>query len=252
MKSIKRKTTMKTSNKLITAALLFTFITLFIYDKMLKNEYSSGRYKDPYRNYVTLDFKNFDTVDLKSSTIANAKLVQGPFSVRIDKNAEEYVNLTKKGNRLIVSASFKRSALNNLNPYIVIIACPKLSELNTGATYTLPGTAVTDTIVGWQMREVLIDGFHQDSMRVNQNYGSTVLVRNSHISFLSGSIGEKKGSGSIIKIFQTSQIECAKLDIQNQSQLELNNIQIGKFDYHLADSAKLILTGAAGSLLKKP
>jgi len=241
---------MKTSNKLIVAALLLTIIALFIYDEMLKTEYVTGRYRDPYRNYVSLNFKDFDAVGINSSTIANAKIVQGPFSVRIDKNAEEYVNITKKGNRLIISANFKYSMLYNPNPYVVVISCPKLNQLNTGATYTLHNSAVTDTIVGWQMREVLVDGFKQDSLLVNQDYGSTVLINNSHINYLSGAIGNANGSGSIIKILKTNQIENVTLDIKNSSRLELNDARISKLNYHLADSAKLILNGAAGNFLK--
>lgn len=243
---------MKISNKLIVATLLLTIIALFIYDEMLKTEYVTGRYKDPYRNYVSLNFKDFDSLDINSSTVANAKIVQGPFGVRIDKNAEEYVNITKKGNRLIVSADFKSSSLYNPNIYVVIISCPKLSRLNTGATYTIRNSAITDTIVGWQMREVLVDGFKQDSLLVNQNYGSTVLIRDSHINNLNGTIGKEKGSGSVIKIFKTNTIESVKLTIQNRSQMELNNILIPKLDYYLADSAKLILNGTAGNSLKKP
>ncbi len=243
---------MKTSNKLIVAALLLTIIALFIYDEMLATEYISGRYKDPYRNYVSLNLKGFDTVDINSSTIANAKIVQGPFKVRIDKNAEEYVKFTKKGGRLILSVNFKSSAFYNANPYVVVISCPTLKQLNVGATYMLHNTAVTDTIVGWQMREVLVDGFRQDSLLVNESYGSTVLIRNSHINYLNGTIGKEKGSGSMIKIFKTNEIESARLDVQNRSQMELNNIQIPKLDYHLADSAKLILNGTAGNFLKKP
>ncbi|WP_183574936.1 DUF2807 domain-containing protein [Mucilaginibacter sp. X5P1] len=243
---------MKTSNKLIVAAMLLIFIALFIYDEMLKTEYVSGRYRDPYRNYVSLNFKDFDAIDINSSTIANAKIVQGPFSIKIDKDAKEYVNITQKGNKLTVSADFKYSFLNNANPYIVIISCPKLNQLHTSATYTLHNSAVTDTIVGWQMREVLVDGFKLDSLLINQDYGSTILIKNSHINYLSGVVGKANGSGSVIKLFKTNQFESVKLDIQNRSQLEVNNIQIPKLDYHLADSAKLILNGEAGNYLKKP
>lgn len=243
---------MKTSNKFVVAALLLILITLFIYDEMLKSEYVSGRYKDPYRNYVSLSFKDFTTIDLNSATIANAKIVQGPFSVRIDKNAEEYVNVIKNQNTLIVNANFKSSMLYNPKPYLIIISCPKLAELKTGATYAIHNLPVTDTIVGWQMREVLIDGFKQDSLIVNQDYGSTVVIKDSHLNYLNGTIGKKRGSGSIIKIFKSNSIERVNLEIQNRSQLELNNIQVPRLNYQLADSAKIIFNGAAANFLKKP
>ena len=86
---------MKTSNKLILAALLLVLISLFGYDYLLKEAYVSGRYKDPYRDFATLKFKNFDTVDIVSSTAANVKFVQGPFSVRIDTNFLSYAKVYK-------------------------------------------------------------------------------------------------------------------------------------------------------------
>src|SRR5947209_3869211 len=76
--------TMKTSNKLILTALLLVFIFLFAYDNLLKREYLSGNYRNPYRNFIALKFKDFDTVDMTSSTAANAKFIQGPFSIKID------------------------------------------------------------------------------------------------------------------------------------------------------------------------
>ncbi len=88
---------MKTSNKFLFAAVVFTLLSLVVYDLMLKAEYKSGDYTDPYKNFVTLNFKDFDVLDLHSSTAANVKLVQGPFSVRIDENAKGYVQVRQEG-----------------------------------------------------------------------------------------------------------------------------------------------------------
>src|SRR5579859_729263 len=82
---------MKTSNKLMFAGFLLTVVMLIAYDLLLKAEFLSGRYKIPFGNYATLTYTCFDIVDLKASTKANVKFVQGPFSVRIDNNARDYV-----------------------------------------------------------------------------------------------------------------------------------------------------------------
>ena len=53
---------MKTSNKLIFAALVLTVVLLTWQDLRLKAEYLSGAYKIPYSNYVTLNYTGFDIV----------------------------------------------------------------------------------------------------------------------------------------------------------------------------------------------
>ncbi|MDB5111558.1 MAG: hypothetical protein JWR67_2672, partial [Mucilaginibacter sp.] len=142
------------------SALFLILASLFVYDLLLQSSYRSGAYKDPYRNYVTLPFKNFDAVDLNSSTAANVKFVQGPFRVRIDKTALEYVTVKQQNNRLQIDASFKDSYRYNPNPYTLVISCPKLTEVKANATYLAHKKQVTDTIVheSWNMRKVLIDG----------------------------------------------------------------------------------------------
>src|ERR1700710_1972820 len=91
--------TMKRSNKLIVVAMLLTIVCLVYYDFLLKKAYFSGNYKDPYHEFTNLAFEDFDTVDLGSSTAANVKFIQGPFSVKIDNNAAEYVRVSQHGRR---------------------------------------------------------------------------------------------------------------------------------------------------------
>ncbi len=127
---------MKTSNKLILIALGLILISLFGYDLLLKGEYMSGNYKIPYRDFVDVNFKDFDIADLNSSTAANVKFIQGPYNVRMDKNASDYIKITQQGNRLQVDAIFEGDYLFNPNPYVILISCPKLKEVaNTNASY---------------------------------------------------------------------------------------------------------------------
>jgi len=101
------------------------------------------------------------------------------------------------------------------------------------------------------MRQVLIDGFRQDSVIINQDYGSTVVIVNSHLQSVNTATGRSGKSGSKLIILEHNQIQKANLDILNNSTLILEHAQIGDLNYHLADSAKLILTGKAQNLLKK-
>jgi len=244
---------MKTSNKLILSALLLVMIFLFAYDYLLKEAYVSGNYKHPYKNFVALKFKDFDTVDLASSTAANAKFVQGPFSVRIDSNFLAYVKLKQKGRRLQVNTIFDGDYLYNPNEYIMIISCPKLAAVSINATYQSYNKQVTDTTVreDWNMRKVLIDGFKQDSLTISQDYGSTMLLSNNHFGAVNGSIGLSQKSGSKLIVLGNNKINQANFDIRHKSALWLYDALINNLNYHLTDSAKVVLVGKAQNLINK-
>src|SRR5882757_6345842 len=77
------KRIMKTSNKLTIAAILFILVSLVYYDLMLKASYLSGTYRDQFKDYTILNFKDFNSIDLGASTAANIIVEQGPFRVRI-------------------------------------------------------------------------------------------------------------------------------------------------------------------------
>ena len=242
---------MKASNKFLFAAIVLTVLSLVVYDILLKAAYKSGNYADPYKDFVTLNFKDFDKLNLPSSTAANVKIIQGSFSVRIDENAKSYVQVNQEGSDLLINASFDGNYQTTSNQYILLISCPKLSELNANASYRANNTNVTDTIVreDWNMRQVLIDGFSQDSLHISQDYGSTIVLENNHIRAISAVIGKSRGSGSYLIIKDNNEFSNAELDIQNDSKLFLDNAKIQYLNYQLGDNAKLIVTGKAKNLL---
>lgn len=242
---------MRTSNKFVSLALLLILLSLVVYDLLLRAEFRSGRYKDPYRNYATLEFKNFDALDLHSATVANVKLVQGPFTVRVDKYALDYVKVKQKGRRLQIDAAFDGSYRGNQNPYVLVISCPKLVELNTGASYRANDEWVTDTIYrpDWIMRKVMMDGFTQDSLCIRQDYGSCVVLANDHIRSLRAVIGKSEASGSNLIIQRSNRFQQAALEVGHNSKLELDSATIDVLKYKLGDSAKLVVSGRAQYLL---
>jgi hypothetical protein len=242
---------MKTSNKFLLAAAVFTLLSLVVYDLFLRAEFKSGNYADPYKDYVTLNFKDFDKLDLASSTAANVKIIQGPSNVRIDKNAKSYVRVQQQGSHLLINASFDGNYQTTSSQYILLISCPKLSEVNANAGYRSNNANVTDTIVreDWNMRQILIDGFSQDSLHISQDYGSTIVLENNHIRAISAVIGKSRGSGSYLIIQDNNEFSNADLDIQNNSKLFLDNAKIQNLNYQLGDKSKLIVTGKAKNLL---
>jgi hypothetical protein len=242
---------MKTSNKLILVAILVILVCLVAYDLLLKAAYLSGDYKTPYKSYTTLPWKNFDIVEVNSSTAVNVQFVQGPFSVKIDGYALEYTTIRQQGKRLQINAYLENRRFWNPHPYLILISCPKLAKVYANATYYAGKHQVTDSIAweDWNVRKVLIDGFKQDSLSVEQDYGSTVILSNNIIRSVHAVIGKSEGSSSRIILQQTNQFDNVSLDIGHRSKLELENCIIHHLDYHLSDNAKLIVKGNAQELL---
>lgn len=233
--------------------MLLMLASLLSCDYLLKAEYASGKYKDPHDSYTQLNFKDFDTVDLISSTAVNIKFVQGPFKVSIAAGARNYARIKQQGNRLQIDAIFEGNYYRDPRLYVLLISCPKLEMFAANATYRANNRQVTDSIVreDWNMRQVLIEGFDQDSLNINQDYGSTVVLMNNHIRSVNVIAGKSPGSGSKTIMLKGNQFQHASLDIRNESKLVLYDTGIHHLDYHLADSAELVLNGATQKTLKQ-
>ncbi len=244
---------MKTSNKLVVAGILLLLIALFGYDYLLKQEYLTGSYKIPYKDYISLKFKDFDAADVMSSTATNVKFVQGPYSVKIDDDALSYTTVEQKGSRLIIVSHFEGEYRNNINDYLLIISMPKLTDVNTSATYKKNKGAqtVTDTTVreDWHMRMVLIECFNEDSINVKQDYGSTVVFSNNHIRALNGIVGASDSSGSKLVILKNNRFDQARINVLNRSNFLLDGKPIQNLKYSLADSAKITFTGSSQNII---
>ena len=244
---------MKTSNKLIAAAFLLILVSLFVYARLLNAEYISGRYKDPYRDFVTLKFKDFDTVDVNSTSAVNVKFIQGPFSVRIDTDAMDFTKIEQQGNTLKIGAAFKGDYIQNPSRYIVVISCPKLAEVNANAIFKAKDKQIIDTVLReWNMRQNLIEGFKEDSLSIRQYYGSSIILSGNHIRTLNAVVGLNPLSFSKIVILNNNLFQQATIDVLNRSKIQLDGKVIKNLKYYLADSAQMVLTGAAQNLMNNP
>jgi len=244
---------MKTSIKLLLAALLVLGIALFAYDKVVVAEYKTAAYKDAYRYYTDLKFKDFDTINVNSVSAANVKFEQGPFRVRLCPGGSDFTRLSQDGKTLSIDAVFKHAYQNSGYPYLVIISCPKIAELRTNARYGTNGGFYIDTVVRneWNMRKVWIEGFKQDSMTIREDYASRVFLANNQVGNLNAAIGLSPASGSQLNILNGNRFDDLNLDIGNKSTLLINTVPKTKFKCQLADSARMVVTGASQNILKK-
>jgi len=234
---------MKTSNKLLLAALLVLLTSLTAYNMALRAEYRKGDYKDPLHGYTSLGFKDFTEIDLSAAGSANVKVVAGPFGVRVSPRAAEFVKVSQQGTRLVVQVDFKNPEQYLRWGQTLVISCPQLAQLTAANTYRVAGQLKGQNKI--RPTQVQVQGFRQDSLRVRLDQASNVTLLQNRLSYLGAVAGATPGSTAGLTLAPTNYIGEADLNMQHQSELTINNVAIPQLTYHFADSAKATLTGAA-------
>jgi len=244
---------MKTSTRILMVTLAVLIISLVVYDLSLKAEYLKGDYTNIYHDYNRLDYSGFDEIELNSSTAVNIILVQGPFKVLAHPNSEDFLHVSKQGKRLVINAAFPDHYKMIIASHVLYISCPKLSLLKMDARYTMHDTPVTDTVVrDLRWYSTLITGFSLDSLRLQADNASNLVLENNRINTLNGIIGKSNNSRSVLTIGSNNKFAKSSLDICNKSQLIIKGSTSPNLNYHLADSATLVVNGAAVKHLFKP
>ncbi|MDB4920933.1 hypothetical protein [Mucilaginibacter sp.] len=244
---------MKTSNKLTIAAVLLILVSLVYYDLMLKTSYLSGKYKDPFKDFVALNFKDFKSINLGSSTASNIIVEQGPFKVRIEPTATHFVKVSQRDQTLHIETAFPGNYQNSRAEYVLIISCPNLEKFDADSKYMAGDRQVTDTVASadFKWRPTIIRGFTLDSLLITEKHAGSIVLQGNKIKLLTAVIGIGEGSGSNMVILKDNQFQSVDLNILNKSQLQLHEAVIPNLKYQLADSAKLIITGALKKTINK-
>jgi hypothetical protein len=243
---------MKNSNKYLLAALLVLLTSLTAYNMALRTEYRKGTYKDPLRDFTTLQFQDFTEVTVPAASVVRVKIVSGPFKVRVSPQASKYVQVRQQGSQLSITAAFPEGEEFLGHSEAVVISCPQLAVLTTDAIYQLKGQPHVDKNQGYPMSKgIVVQGFTQDSLTLRQDKASRIELAGNHLGSLRATAGATPGSHATLQINPDNRIGAASLAIERQSELILNNVAIARLHYHFADSAKATLTGAAlGSFAK--
>lgn len=241
---------MKNSNRYLLAAVMVLLASLTAYNMALHTEYRKGTYKDPLHGYTTLSFQNFQEVAVPAASSASVKIVAGPFGVRVNPRAAEYIHVSQQGPRLLITANFPEAQKYLGRAETVVISCPRLTSLTTDALYQEHGKPVADKQYAGG-RRVLVQGFRQDSLTVRADRASRVELAGTTLGYLHATTGATPGSHSGLQLNADTHVAAAKLALGHQSELVLLNTFIPLLHHQLADSVKVTLTGAAlGSLAK--
>lgn len=236
---------MKTSNKLLVAAVALVLGTVATYDVALRAEYLTGRYKDPLQHYTRQANANFDAVEVPAGLFFKVKIEAGPAGVWVNKDAADYVRLRQNGRTLAVTVTKPEESHYLGGQAAVVIRCPRLQALTTDAPFTgAQRKAHRDNPSG----EVLVRYFDQDSLRISQRWAGTVTLQGNTLRQLRAVAGAAPGSKPTLNIAANNRIQAADLAINHESQLALLT-KIPQLRHHFSDSATVTLGGAAASAL---
>ncbi|MBO2011444.1 hypothetical protein [Hymenobacter negativus] len=238
---------MKTSNKLLVAALALVLGTVASYDVALRAEYLTGRYKDPLQNYTKQPNTGFDAVEVPAGLYFKVRIEAGPAGVWVNKDAAEYVRFRQNGRTLAVTLAQPEEEHFLGGREAVVIHCPQLQQLTTDSPYS---AARRKAHQGQPSGEVLVRNFNQDSLRVDQRWAGTVKLESNNLRQLRAVAGASVGSAPALEVAGSNNIQGADLAINHQSRLDLKT-QIPQLRYHFSDSATVTFGGTAASALTR-
>ena len=235
---------MKNSTKYLLAALLVLLASLTAYNMALRAEYRRGDYKDPLHGYVALGFRDFTEVVVPASNVVSIKIVPGPYSVRLNPRATEFVHLRQQGGRLVVTAAFPKWRRYFGPAETLIISCPRLAAVTTDAVYESQGKPVTTNFF-MDYEKVRVQGFAQDSLTLRQDHGSCIELAGNQLGMLRATAGPSPGSHGLLQLDADNHIGAASLTLAHQSELLLDKVKIARLHRDFGDSAKVTMVGAA-------
>ncbi len=239
---------LKTSTILLLTAGFILLGSLVAYNMALKTEYNKGTYKDPYRNFVTLNHRDFNQIEINPATEINVKIMSGAYKIQVHPFATDYVQIKKNGLNLQVDLVYPQDEKRQPYGDLVVITCPQLESLKTNAFYSLQGKKITST-KSWDDNTVTIQGFQQPALRLLQDKATAVKLSGNKINRLEAVVGVSTGSSARLNLDKTNQIQEANLDIRNKSELVVENLIIPKRQYQFSDSARATFTGSALGIL---
>jgi len=243
---------MKTSNKLLLSALIIFVISLGIYNTALKAEYLTGNYKDPFKDFNTLKFSDFDEIQINAANEIDVNITQGPNKVRVSKRAGSNIKITQQGRKLVLDVVYEKNKASHRGEE-VLITCPNLKAISAFGWYTEGGKKITNNnskFGNWDQQPIVIHGFKTDSLNIEQDNYTYLSLSHNTIGFLKANVGNTATATPILQI-QNNIIQKAELNMKQKSELRLNNLYIPQLTYHLGDSTKVSFSGVALKNLKK-
>ncbi|MDX5419822.1 MAG: DUF2807 domain-containing protein [Hymenobacteraceae bacterium] len=248
---------MKTSNILLLTALLVLLFSMGAYNMALKSQYASGEYKNPLANFTLLDFTDFDEIDVKSANFISVKVETGDKpEVYLQNTENERIHVSQEGNRLIVEVtpeSDGKLSIARTGPYHIIIRTPNVTLVRTDAAYIFDGKINTtpNQLQYANHSGLTVEGLSQDSLKLELDNGSNLVLRANEIGYLQASAGHSPNSEPKLQLLSGNKVKQADITILNRGHLVMQNVAIPQLNYTLSEDAKVELSGASLDLIRK-
>ncbi|WP_205504597.1 hypothetical protein [Rufibacter psychrotolerans] len=242
---------MKKSTILSGAALVFFLGTLTAFNFVLKAEYDTGHYKNPYFQFVPKKFSGFTAVEVNGASRVSVQIIQGDYQVRVHERAQEYLQIRQQGNKLLIDVAQTEGDMPSYGDHTVLISCPNLASLTTTGRYTLKGTPGIDRAFNYMVHTVKLQGLTQDSLQIRQDHATQVELEKCSLGKLVAEVGRTPGSTSVLTLGPSNQVQSAELTVNTIATLNLHNVVIPAVHYQFSDSARVILLGSSLASLNK-
>ncbi|WP_018479012.1 hypothetical protein [Pontibacter roseus] len=249
---------MKTSNKLLLAALVVLLCSLAAYNMALKSEYDTGAYKDPLGNHSLLSFQDFDEIVVYPADMLKVRIEKGDrHEVYLKNGMEDRVQVSQAGKRLHIRLALTEQTKvisGNQGEHHLVIRTPHVKLVRADAIHTMNGKEETwqkDKMRYMDYYGVTLAGLELDSLSLELDNGSLVKLENNALKSLQVTSGSSYGSEPTLQISPNNKLQQASLDIRNGSILVLENVAIPQLSYTFSDSAQLRISGASIAALKK-
>jgi hypothetical protein len=239
---------MKTSIKIFLGSMVLLGAAIVIYDLELDAAYRKGDYTKPFYDYVKMNFKGFDRIDLNSSAAIPVLVVPGDFKVLASPDVRDYLVISQDGTRLVINARFRDHFRTSFRESVVYISCPVLRAFRADSRYSIGYEVITDSAAAapWY-RASTISGFNLDILDIGSQNDAKLVLKNDTIRKLTAAMAR----GADLTLGEGNQFGGGDLEIMNGARLFVNTPGAQRLRFHLADSAELDINGAAAKQLLK-
>jgi hypothetical protein len=229
---------MKTSNRLLLAAIVITLGYLVAFDFSLKAEFLKGSFKGQFSNMKKLDLTNFNAVEHNAGNFYEVEIQQGAeYAVWINEDLADQVAITNHNKTLHIDYIGPNNKRHNFDHSIIII-CPVITSVITHKLVP------RSDLYGSQTK---IIGFMLDTLNVSADRSTEITLNKNTINKLEGKISDSQGK---LTINCDNKIKEAHFTVLGRSELSVLNPIIGKATYSYTDSATITVTGRALHLLQ--
>jgi len=238
---------MKTSNKLLIAAILVIIVSMVTYDFALRAEYRKGTYKSRFYEMEKLNLEGFTILDNHVANIISVQVEYGKsYAVYMNNDLKNNLLISKNGNKLMINVADKEKPQINQYKNNVIIICPKLDQVITSPN-------IKKSIEEWDNDNgtTSITGFDQQHLILFVNQTTRINFEKNKIEHLEATVGDSLSQHAYLFIGSNNQINDAVIKVFGKNHLSIGNPKVAKSNFTISDSANVDVSGSFLNQIKK-